>query len=234
MHGRRRKLPADWLSEVEAKKNHKHTSEPVFGTQRPFKADVAMPNPTRQGADSPMTPKTRSNGAQLDNFGTHARPAQFCRRDSRNFDQGDKHDNKEALLTSEAHNHRSRTVSGRENSTPATDTTSPSAFLRSTSYTDPHPLLAETANSRAHQAAPLTEANLRYLLRSLDKKEERDGRGTGSGRRVEPQPSPTLQQPQAHRGRVSTHHTRSVKPSDGPWPSVCVSASPSPREGMRA
>lgn len=241
MHGRRRKLPPDWQSDVEANKRSADTqanrqrqgslANPSSETQRPFKTDVAMPNPKRPGADSPITPnKTRSNGAQLDNFGGHARPAQFCRRDSRNFDQGDKHDNKEALLTPDTHNHRTRTVNGRENSTAIRDNSSPRAFLRSsTSYTDPLPLLAETANSRAHQAAPLTEANLRYLLRTLDKKEdeERDGSGSGSGRRVEPQPS-TLQQAQARRGRVSPHHTRSVRPSDGPWPSVSVSASTAP------
>ncbi len=197
MSGHKRKTPSDLSSGsqpgkvtgVHAKRRASNAKMP-FEAQQPAKA-AAGPNPIRSGPGSPIAPMTsandaqiRSNGARLDELGGNQSPAQFSKNQnqSRKFDKDDKkHDNE--AVQSNSHNLLSRTISGRLNH----------SVTRSTSYKDPLPHLAEASkvdvdsshsgHPRQSGPAPLTEANLRHLLRSIDKEKE----GSGSGRRSEPQ-----------------------------------------------
>ncbi|KAJ9498785.1 hypothetical protein LTR99_007768 [Exophiala xenobiotica] len=192
MSGHKRKTPSDALSGshpgkgpgMQAKRRASNAKVP-FEAQQPAKAATG-PNPIRQGRDSPIAPMTtaddaqvRSNGAQLDNLGGSQSPAQFSKNQSRKFDKDDKQqDNKD--VHSDSYNLRSRTRSDKLKH----------SSTRSTSYKDPLPHLAESSkvdvdssHSGRSGQAPLTEANLRHLLRSIDREKE----GSGSGRRSEPQ-----------------------------------------------
>lgn len=123
---------------------------------RPVKA-AECPKPTRQGSDTPIDKGSNPKNHQIrdwrGNFGGNQSPAQ-SHTTSRKFDKNDKQEDRTSSTTAKARNIR--------------PTKSAFASNRSTSYTAPLPLLAETSKPNRGQSGPmpLTEANLRNLLRS--------------------------------------------------------------------
>ncbi|KIV80449.1 hypothetical protein PV11_07947 [Exophiala sideris] len=167
------------------------------GIRQPVKA-AERPNPARQGSSTPIDKNNGPGNHQISDsrgdFGggnQSPSPAQ-SHKDSRKFEKNDKQRDRVSSVTSEAPESRP----------------SKSAFIgnRSTSYTAPLPLLAETSKPKAGKSepAPLTEANLRNLLRSLNKE------GSGSSTR----PSRSNARNHAHaRSRPSVSLSTSAPPT---------------------